>query len=97
MIVQQQYDDEPVTIFHMAEVNQEVTGILPILPLLLEGQLGIGIEGCEWDAGLDIIVSTKVDNYLEEIDKYWIQLAKDYDTKNEHYKDEDRGGYAINV
>ena len=35
VMVQQEYDDEPVTFSYMAEVNQEVAAILPILPLLL--------------------------------------------------------------
>lgn len=40
-MIQQQYDDEPVTILYIAEVNQEVSTLLPILPFLLEGKLGI--------------------------------------------------------
>ena len=34
---------------------------------------------------------------MEEIDKHWIQHTDDYDTRNKHYRDEDHGGYAINV
>ena len=109
VMVQQQYDDEPVTFSYMAEVSQEVAGILPILPLLLAGRLGltvsrhfrssytIGTEGYVWDEGLDKVIPTREDNYLEEIDKHWIQHTEDYDTRNKHYKDEDHGGYVINV
>ena len=108
-MVQQQYDDEPVTLSYMAEVNQEIAAILPIFPLLLEGILGltlscyfrwyysIGIEEYKWDEGLDKVIPTGEDNYLEEIDRHWIQHIEDYDTRNKHYKDNDHGGYAINV
>ena len=69
-MVQQEYDDEPVTLSYMAEVNQEVATILPILLLLLEGRLGmnvsqyfrssytIGTEGYKWDNTLDKVVPT---------------------------------------
>ena len=39
VMVQQEYDDEPVNFSYMAEVNQEVAAILPLLPLLLERRL----------------------------------------------------------
>ena len=76
----------------MAEVSQEVTGILPILPLLLEGRLGmivsrysrssysIGTEEYEWDEGLDKVIPTEDDKYLKEIDRHWVQHIEDYDT-----------------
>ena len=108
-MVQQQYDDEPVTFSYMTEVSQEVADILPILPLLLEGRLGltvsfyfrpsysIGTEGYAWDEGLGNVIPTREDNYLEEIDRHWMQHTEDYNTRNKHYKDEDHGGYAINV
>ena len=41
VMVQQQYDNESVTFSYMVEVSQEVTAILPILSLLLEGRLGM--------------------------------------------------------
>ena len=41
VMVQQQYDNEPVTFSYMVDVSQEVTAILPILLLLLEGRLGM--------------------------------------------------------
>jgi len=44
VMVQQQYDDEPVTFSYMAEVSQEVAGILLILPLLLEGRLRLTVS-----------------------------------------------------
>ena len=40
-MVQQVYDDEPINVSYIAEVNQEVADILPILPLLLEERLGM--------------------------------------------------------
>ena len=43
------------------------------------------------------VIPTGEDNYLEEIDRHWIQHIEDYDTRNKHYKDNDHGGYAINV
>ena len=94
----------------MAEVSQEeVAGILPILPLLLEGRLeltqsryfrssySIGTEGYAWDEVLDTVIPTREDKYLEEIDRHWIQHTEYYNTRNKHYKDEDHGDYAINV
>ena len=44
VMVQHEYDDESVTFSYMAEVNQEVAAILPILPLLLEGRLGMNVS-----------------------------------------------------
>ena len=38
-MVNEQYDDEPVTFSYMVEISQEVAVILPILLLLLEGRL----------------------------------------------------------
>ena len=109
VMVQQEYDDEPVTFSYMAEVSQEVAAILPILPLLLEGRLGmnvsqyfrssytIGTDGYKWDSTLDKVVPTVTDNYLEDIDRHWIQHTDDCTMRNKKYKEEDHGGYAINV
>ena len=41
MMVQHQYDDELIKLSYMDKVSQELTVILPILPLLLEDRLGI--------------------------------------------------------
>ena len=69
----------------MAEVNQEVAVLLPILPLLLESRLGmtednffrsthtIDREGYQGDNDLRKVISTGVDNQLEDIDRNWIQ------------------------
>ena len=109
VMVQQTYDDEPVTFSYMAESSQEVASILPILPLLLEGRLGmnvsqyfrssctIGTDGYQWDYDLEKVVPIGDDNQLEDVDKHWIQHTEDYPTRNKHYKEEDKGGYAINV
>ena len=109
VMIQQTYDDEPVTFSYMAESSQEVASILPILPLLLEGRLGmnvsqyfrssctIGTDGYQWDDDLGKVVPIGEDNPLEEVDKHWIQHTDDYPTRNRHYKEEDKGGYAINV
>ena len=43
-MVQQQYDDEPLTFFYMAKVSQEVAAILSILSLLLEGLLDMKVS-----------------------------------------------------
>ena len=43
VMVQQQYNDEPVTFSYIIEVSQEVVAILPILPLLPEGRLGMKV------------------------------------------------------
>ena len=69
----------------MAEVNQEVAVLLPILPLLLESRLGmtednffrsthtIDREGYQGDNDLRKVISTGVNNQLEDIDRNWIQ------------------------
>ena len=44
VMVQQEYDNEPVIFSYMAEVNQEVAAILPILPVILEGRLGMNVS-----------------------------------------------------
>ena len=36
-------------------------------------------------------------NYLEEIDRHWIQHIDDYDTRNKNYRDDDHNGYAITM
>ena len=46
---------------------------------------------------MDKIIPTREDNYLEEIDRHWIQHTEAYGKRNKHYKEEDYGGYAINV
>ena len=44
VMVQQQYDDESITLSCMSKVNQEVACILPMLPLLLKGRLGLKVS-----------------------------------------------------
>ena len=39
-MLQQTYDDEPVTSFYMAKVSQQIVVILRMLPLFIEGKLG---------------------------------------------------------
>ena len=109
VMVQQQYDDEHITFSYMVEVSQEVTAILSIFHLLLECRLGmkvsryfrssysIGIDEYECDDVLHIVVATGADNYLEEIERHWIQHTDDYDTRNKNYRNADHGGYAINA
>lgn len=82
VMVKEKYHGEPVTFFYMVEISQKVAVILPNLLLLLEGRLGmtvsryflssysIGIDGYKWDDELDKVISTRVCNYLEEIDKH---------------------------
>ena len=57
----------------------------------------IGTDGYEYDEGLDKVISTGDDNYIEEIDMHWIQHTEDYDTRNKYNKDENHGCYAINI
>ena len=83
--------------------------MFPILPLLLEVRLGTKVaryflssyskrtEGYKWDEELEKVIPTRTYNYLGEIDRYWIQHIYSYDTRNKHYKEEDYGGYTINV
>ena len=82
VMVQQQYNDEPVTFSYIIEVSQEVAAILPILPLLLKGRLGMKVsryfrssysiwtEGYKWDEELDKFIPTGPYDYLEEFDRH---------------------------
>ena len=84
VMVQQQYDDEPVTLSNMVEFSQEIAAILPIPPLLLKGRLGMKVSRYfrssysirtgryKWDDELDIAIPEGSDNYHEEIDRHWI-------------------------
>ena len=109
VVIQQEYDDAPVTFSCMAEVDQEVAGMLPIFPLLLEGWLGmnvsryfcssytIGTEGYQWNSTVDKVIPIDAKYSLEEIDRHWIQHADDFKMRNKYYKDENYGGYTINI
>ena len=57
----------------------------------------IGTEGYKSDGELDKEIPTRTDNYLEEISRHWIQHTYDYDTRNKYYREENYGGYAINM
>ena len=43
-MVHQLYNDKPVAFSYMVEVSQEVIAIIFILPLLLEGRLGMNVN-----------------------------------------------------
>ena len=91
VMVQQRYDDEPVTFSYMVESSQEVASILPILPLILEGRLGmnvaqyfrssctIGTDGYQWDDNLEKVVLIGDNNQLEDVDKHWLQHRRLHD------------------
>ena len=53
VVIQQQYDYEPDTFSYMVEVSQKVAGILPILPLILEGRLCL-IVSCSFRSSYSI-------------------------------------------
>ena len=84
IMVQQTYADEPVTFSYIAESSQEVASILPILPPILEGLLGmnvahyfkssgtIGTDGYKWNEDLEKVVPIGNDNQLEEVAKHWV-------------------------
>ena len=86
----------------MVKDNQAVAAILIIIPLLLEGRLGInvshyfhssytiGTEEHKWNSTLDKMVPTGIDNYLEEIDRHWIQYTYNFTMRNKQYKDKHR-------
>ena len=57
----------------------------------------IGTEGYQWDSTLDRVVSTGIDNYLEENDRHWIKHTDDFTIRNKQYKEKDHACYAINV
>ena len=108
-MVQQEYDDEPVKISYMAEINHKVAAILSIFLLFFEGRLGmnvsqyfrssytIGTNEYKWDSILDKVVPIDIDNYLVDIDIHWMQHTDDCTMKNKQYKEEDHGGYTINI
>ena len=43
VMVQQKYDNEPVTFPHMSKSIQEVASIFPTLALMLKGRLGMDV------------------------------------------------------
>ena len=93
-MVQQEYNDEPLSFSCMVEVNQEITLILPIIPLLLEERLGmngsqsfrfsytIRAEEYKRDSILDKVVPIGLEKYLEDIDRHWIQHTDDCTMRN---------------
>ena len=109
VMIQHDYDDELVILLHMVEVSLEVAAISPILLLVLEGRLGInvsrffhssytiGTEGYQWVSTLDKVVPTGVNNALEEIVRQLIHHTDDFTMQYKHYKEEDHGGYVINI
>ena len=34
---------------------------------------------------------------MEKIDRHWTQHIDDYDTRNKHYREDNNGGYTINM
>ena len=44
VMIQQKYDNDLVTFFCMIDVSQEVSSLLPILPLLLDHILGMKVD-----------------------------------------------------
>ena len=50
-----------------------------------------------WDSILDKVVPIGIDNYLEQIDRHWIQHIDDFTMRNKQYKEEVHGYYTINV
>ena len=101
-MVQQEYDDESVTFLYMAEVSHEVVVNLPIPPLFLEGRLGMNVsrylrssytietKGYQWDNTLNKVNRTGAYNYLEEIDRHWIQHTDNFTMRNKQYKGKHR-------
>ena len=61
-MVQQWYDDALVTFSYMAEVDQEMATILPILPLLLKDRLGMKVTRYFLSSSIGILQS--LDNLL---------------------------------
>ena len=70
MTIQQTYDDKLFTVSYIVEVSQEEATILLVLPLLLEGRLGIkvdksfrstytiGTDSYEWEKNMDKVIIT---------------------------------------
>ena len=61
-MVHQYYNDVLVTFSYMAEIDQEMAAILPILPLLLEGRLGMNVIRYLHSSSIGILQS--LDNLL---------------------------------
>ena len=93
----------------MIEISQEIVALLHIQQLLLKVILGMIVdnlfrsidtiytENYQWNNDLGNFITTRVDNQLKDIDRNWIRHTEEYTTRNKHYKDEDHGGYTINI
>ena len=57
----------------------------------------IGIEEYKYDEELDKIIPTRINNFLEEFDRHWIQHIENYDTINKYHREENHGEYANNM
>ena len=55
----------------------------------------IETEGYELENNLDKDIPVGKETQQENIENHWLHQIEDYIIRNEHYKDDDKGGYAI--
>jgi hypothetical protein len=84
-MVEQGFEDCPTKFSYLASLQDEVSAILPVLPLILVGRLRqaarawflpshtLGTNGCRDDAESDRIVPNDSGSNLEAVDRLWDQ------------------------
>ena len=106
--IEQDIEDGPVFFQYAEELEDEADGIIPVIPLYLEGNFGtevkkwlkpsssIGTEGYTYDKNKNKVVPNKV-NPLKEMNDEWEQrIERDDDSSiSDVESDDDTGGFAI--
>ena len=110
LCIEQEIEDGPVYFQYSAELVDEVDGIIPVIPLYLEGNFGssitkwmkpssaIGTEGYEYDKTSNRVVPNR-NNILSDLNKDWDQRINRYeyddDSLSDNDSDDEMGGFAI--
>ena len=112
LCIEQDIKDGSVYFQYSAKLVDEVDGIIPVIPLYLEGNFGasiikwmkpssaIGMEGYEYDKSSNRVVPNR-NNILSDMKKYWNQRINKYeyddDSLSDNDSDDGMGGFAIEV
>ena len=110
LCIEQEIEDGPVYFQYSAELVEEVDGIIPVIPLYLEGNFGasitkwmkpsssIGTEGYEYDKTSNRVVPNG-SNILSNLNEDWNQRINMYeyddDSLSDDESDDGMGGFAI--
>ena len=101
LMVEQDYEDFPTKFSYLASVQDEVSAILPVLPLILVGRLGpaanawflpthtLGTDGYRYDTAADRIVPIDSSSNLETIDRLWDQSDEGFTDHADLAEDDD--------